>query len=258
MMRITIHCSLISFIVLVCLSLPNPLNAFDTDIFVQDGRLHARIDQKPLDEVLDRVNKETGILVFVDPSILTSEVTAHFQGMSMEEGLKKIVGHQSYAMIFYPDQNSRGEYPVKAIRVYPKGKPESHQYVMFTTSLNHDREVGEPVLMGQEEIDNLMKINEQITLSHVAQQIQKQRNGKPAGNTPGEQSLVRQAIKKSKTVKQRKAIKEEILARKEAFERRAVMESQQKRSMQARIEFERKRQEAMKLRYRTGKEVSNN
>lgn len=83
-----------------------------------------KLSETPLNQVIELYSKETGRSVLVDETVQQHrKVTAHLQGMNMEESfemVKKILGLESIligsnTILLYP--------PERASRYQPRGKP---------------------------------------------------------------------------------------------------------------------------------------
>ncbi len=205
--------------------------------------MDAVIEGQPLKQVMETVIKETGINVFIDQSLLDTRLSVSFKGLSVEEGLKKIVGPQSYIMVFSPGKDTAGNCPVKAIRIYPKGEPDKARYVSLNANgLAGFTSVGATVLTPQE-VDDILERDEQVNLSHVSQENSKRKNGKDMGNTPGNRSLVDEAVRRAKELQKYRELKAKTLNQKTNYETRTALQIQKEKAAMDKIAFEHKRQE---------------
>lgn len=223
-----------------------PVYGQDFILNIDHGRMDARIEGVSMQQVMERISKDIGILVFLDPSLLSDPLSVQFQGLPVEQGLKKIVGEYSYAMVFSAEVHGRGGHPVKAIRVYPKGQPEADRYVFLNPADRRERKPGSPVVMSAQEVNALLKKNEQTTLSHVAQQISQRKNSRELGDTPGDRSLVHRTLQRARRVRELKELKARTLARKRAFETKRSMQFQEQQASQAGRVWTSRREAAVK------------
>jgi hypothetical protein len=118
-------------IVACCAGLTGPLSSADAAaslrspsgvllIDVEEGRLDATNQGRPTREVLEAVSDATGIRFFVEPFLLAVPVSARFEDLALEDGLKRILGAHSYVMLFSTQREDTGRYRIEAVRVYPK------------------------------------------------------------------------------------------------------------------------------------------
>jgi len=128
---------------------------------IRDGRMDMALTGESMLHVLEEVARQTGISVFVEKTLLDTTRTVHFRNLTVEEGLKRIVGRESYAMVFSAERDSYGNYPVKAIRVYPKGKADAGRYMQLRPSGSGQRS-GEIVEYSREEVDAILARNDEI------------------------------------------------------------------------------------------------
>lgn len=225
-----------------------PVRAFAGGVMlkIEQGRMDALVQGMPMQQVMESVAGKTGIHIFIDPSLSAVPVSVGFQGLSVEEGLKKILGSQSYMMIFSSGIDEAGNHPLNAIKVCPKGKEDNAQYVSLNAKgLAGYTSMGAAVLTPQE-VDDILERDEQMNLSHVSQERCEKKNGKDMGNTPGNRSLVDEALQRAKKLQRYKELKAKTMNQKTTIETKTVFQLQQEKASMEKIAFEHKRQEAMK------------
>lgn len=222
--------------------------AEDFLVTVNEGRMEVLADGHSLQNVLNSISQETGILVFVEPSLLSDPLSVRFQGYGIEQGLKRILRDHSYAMVFLPSLDGAGNHRVKAVRVYPKGQSHPSGYVMLNPSDLDGSERGNSAPLSSEQVDAMLRENQEISLSHVAQQISERRNKKEVGSTPGEQSIVSKRIERIEKVRQFKELKAETMTRRQTYERTRNSGYYFRNAAKAQSDVEHKRQEALKSR----------
>lgn len=240
-----IFCSLFLFVVVQ----PVRVHAGEFLLRLEHGRMDALFEGESMQQVMQKISRDTGILTFVDKSLLSHPLQVHFQGLPVEKGLKKIVEGLSYAMIFSAELDETGNHPVKAIRVYPKGQPDTAEYVFFDSYDEQDVEQGASRVMSLDEVEARISRNEEMTRSHVAQKISDRKNhrkGRSVGNAPGENSIVGNVLKRARKVREFKELKGRTLARQKDLEARRARQFQQDRAAMARTAFEQGRETAMK------------
>ncbi|MEK6776552.1 MAG: hypothetical protein AABY87_06685 [bacterium] len=214
---------------------------------IEQGRMDAMVQGVPMQQVMEAVAGKTGIHIFIDPSLSAVPVSVGFHGLSFEEGLKKILGAQSYMMIFSSGIDETGNHPVKAIKVCPKGKEDNARYVSLNANgLAGLTSVGATVLTPQE-VDDILEMDEQVNLSRVSQENAGRKNGKDMGNTPGNRSLVDEALQRAKKMQKYEELKAKTMNQNmNNYEARTALQLQQKKAAMDKIAFEHKRYEAAK------------
>jgi hypothetical protein len=94
-------------------------------VSVQGGMLSAKIEQVPLGVVLEQLARQADLTVYITASDAKQTVSATFEGLTLTEGIKRILQERSYALIMAPtfaaDGKPSGERVAK-IRVLSKGE----------------------------------------------------------------------------------------------------------------------------------------
>lgn len=226
-----------------------PVRAFAGGVMlkIEQGCMTAMVQGVPMQQVMEAVAGKTGIHVFIDPSLSAVPVSVGFHGLSVEEGLKKILGSQSYMMIFSSGRDEAGNHPVKAVKVCPKGKEDNAQYVQLNaaglagyTSMN-------AAVLTPQEVDGILKRDEQMSLSHVSQERSERKNGKDMGSTPGNTSLIDEALQRAKKLQKYEEFKAKTMNQNmNNYEAGTVLQLQQKKAAMDKIAFQHKRYEAAK------------
>ncbi len=213
-------------------------------IDVEAGRLDATILGRPTREVLEAVSGATGIRFFVEPSLLAIPLSARVENLSLEDGLKRILGVHSYVMLFSAQLDRAGRHRLKAVRVYPKGRFSAERYVLVQRERNETDPVDVPAVLSPQEVDALLQRHAEITRAGAAQRIAERRNGRHARNWRDDKSparLVFERVQRVRTLQQRKA---RTLARRQASETQFLLEAHKKRSAALRNDHERRRRDA--------------
>jgi len=243
-------CSIFSYILFVfvfCFFTASGVRAESLVLNVEHGRMDAAIEKATLNQVMESVIRKTGIRVFIDPSLLNDRISVHFKDQNIEDALKKISGTQSYAMIFSPEKDASGNHILKAVRIYPKGGPDHQErYVSLNDHLLAGFKSSGPAFLTSQEVGDMLKRDEQASLSHVSQENSKRKNGKEMGNTPGSRSLIDEALYRAKKMQKFKELKAKTMNQKTQYETRTALQLQEEKSALQRIAFEYKRQESLK------------
>lgn len=240
------HIAALTF--LLCSSThPVQASAQEFALTVQKGRMSARVQGACLQAVLQEVSDETGIQVFVEPSLLPSRVSAQFQGLTVEEGLKRLISGHSYAMVFSALKNEAGIHPLKAVRVYPKGSGEGGGYVLIQAQAEAVVKPAPGTVLTLNQVEALIKQNEELTRSAVAQRISQRENRPDMGNTPGSRSAISQALERAKKFRKYQELKAASEQRKEAYETWKTAQLRSDRYRKAQADHEHERSEALRI-----------
>jgi len=70
--------------------------------------LSANLKEITLKMILEKLGKERGVWFKCDNRVLDSKVSAHFKGLSLEEGLKRILSSMNYSLVFDSDRRLVG------------------------------------------------------------------------------------------------------------------------------------------------------
>jgi hypothetical protein len=97
---------------------PKPEGAFVVKV---DGeRLTVRLEAIPLQAALKAIERESGVaLALLEP--LTEEVTIAFDDLSLEQGLRRLLGNRSY-ILFYAAAGPGQPAALRQVKVLPKGR----------------------------------------------------------------------------------------------------------------------------------------
>ena len=97
---------------------PKPEGAFVVKV---DGeRLTVRLEGIPLQMALKAIERESGVaLALLAP--LTEEVTIAFDNLSLEQGLRRLLGNRSY-ILFYAAAGPGQPAALRQVKVLPKGR----------------------------------------------------------------------------------------------------------------------------------------
>ena len=84
---------------------PVPAQAATIDLIFQGNVLSANLKEAHLKDILERFKKEKGISWKGSPSLLEEKITVRFIDLSLNEGLKRILGSMNHSLIF--DEHER-------------------------------------------------------------------------------------------------------------------------------------------------------
>ncbi len=100
-------------------------------------KLTANIFNQNLEKVMKLVARKTGIVIFLDKSLKSKTVSAKFENISMEKGLKNIVVPFSTAFVYKKNQTINGEeiFSILEMKIYDKGKNDI-VYMEFSKTNN--------------------------------------------------------------------------------------------------------------------------
>jgi len=241
------------------LSVPPAFSAGSTAItgdgislFIHAGRMDAALEGETMRRVMEEVARQSRISIFVEKSLLDTPLTVRFRNLSVEEGLRKMIGQQSYAMVFSAKRDALGNHPVKAIRVYPRGEREEGPYLYLRQAEAVEGGVSK-VEMSREAVDIILARNDEITRSAIARRIEERKNGKVRGDTPGRRTPVAEAIYRVKQARKFKALRAGTLARRSMFEAQEYARIHRKILARERSEYEHHREEMLReRRFREG------
>jgi len=136
----------------------------------------------------------------------------------MEEGLKKLIGRESYAMVFSSGFDSLGNHPVKEVRIYPRGQSDACRYVRIRPS--HvavtgagTQPVGSGMASNSEEVKRRLSRNDARFRSAVARRTEAEKNRSLLGKIPGGRTPLQTAINRAKEARRFRKLKAGALAR---------------------------------------------
>ncbi len=187
---------------------------------IHAGQMSAALTGETMKSIMEAIARQTGISVFVEKSLLDLPRTVHFKDLPLEAGLKKVIGRESYAMVFSAGVDPLGNHPVKAIRVYPRGKTETGPYVRirpFHASHSTDTGTGHVVEFTPEEVDRILSRNDAIYRSVVARRIEAGKNRSWRESPPGHRTPLQEAIHRARQARRFQGWKAGALARRNVF-----------------------------------------
>jgi hypothetical protein len=91
------------------------------------GRLSANLHRAPLKLVLDKINKEKGILFTASSSLLDDSVSVQFANLSLEEALKRILSRSNYSLVFDKNEELIGATIIEKERTTPRVATAWHE-----------------------------------------------------------------------------------------------------------------------------------
>jgi len=83
--------------------------ASNLTIDLGNGTLSADIKQVPIQKVLTELSQKGNITVFLDTSLNSNKITAHFKNLPIEDGIKKLVSPYSSTMVFNKRSTADGQ-----------------------------------------------------------------------------------------------------------------------------------------------------
>jgi type II secretory pathway component GspD/PulD (secretin) len=143
--RFRINFWFIFFILLPLMSHPLYASTFDQQIMeiqLIDNQLKVNIKNTDLQQALEKVSQLSGINIYLDKK-LKRNITTSFSGLSIEEGLKRIVYPDSYVMFYSKDHGQVSkegilELAVKEVRIFPSGQnPIASEYIKTNDTKNY-------------------------------------------------------------------------------------------------------------------------
>ena len=93
-------CILASCSFLVIALSPFPASGRTIDLTIEGDALSANLKGTPLKEILEELEKETGIFWRVYEGVLDERVTVQFEALSLKNGLKRILSSTNYCLVF--------------------------------------------------------------------------------------------------------------------------------------------------------------
>ena len=202
-----------------------PAGAAELRLTFQHGRLSGELERAPLGRLLSEVARQSGALVFLDPSLSAYPVTVRFHDLPLEEALKRICRDQSYAMVFSAERDADGRHRLTALRVYPKGSPEPEEY-LFLRPVPAGPEASARPLLRRDQVDALVAVHQELSRSAAARRIQERRRPRPRGNTPGPRSVLEQTLRRARRLTRFRIERARTMARKAAYRQQLRQERQ--------------------------------
>jgi hypothetical protein len=93
----------IAIAVLLCCSTGVPVSAQGTgapDVQIKDKALSVNLKDVPLRSVVDSLKEKGNISFTADQALLDEKVSVQFKGLSLEDGIKRILSQMNYVLIF--------------------------------------------------------------------------------------------------------------------------------------------------------------
>ena len=120
------------FILMACLFFlsgfsPTPAQGSTIDLTLAGDTISADLKGVRLGDILDKLKKERGLWWKGGESVLEEKVTVRFADLSLEEGVKRILGSMDHCLIFEPDRGLVGVFLTgkgKAGRTMAKGRSD--------------------------------------------------------------------------------------------------------------------------------------
>ncbi|NOY53589.1 MAG: hypothetical protein GXP58_08215 [Deltaproteobacteria bacterium] len=185
---------------------------------IHAGCMSATLTGETMESIMESVARQTGISISVEKSLLDLPRTVHFRDLPMEAGLKKLIGRESYAMVFSSTVDLLGNHPVKSIRVYPRGKPDAGPSVQLRPSQRFNQRFRRDMEFSREEIDAILTRNEKISRSAVARRIERRKNRPLWESASGRRTLLQESIYRAKQARRFKGLRSGVLARRNVLE----------------------------------------
>ena len=76
----------------------------------QESTFTAYLEEVPLENVIEKVRKETGIWIRAPNSLLDERISVQFENLSIQQGLKRILRGMNYSFLFDQDSNLFGAF----------------------------------------------------------------------------------------------------------------------------------------------------
>ena len=76
----------------------------------QESTFTAFLEEVPLENVIEKVRKETGIWIRAPNSLLDERISVQFENLSIQQGLKRILRGMNYSFLFDQDSNLLGAF----------------------------------------------------------------------------------------------------------------------------------------------------
>ncbi|MBW2031679.1 MAG: hypothetical protein JRH06_13060 [Deltaproteobacteria bacterium] len=107
-------------VVVLTVGIPSFSHASGLSLEYSSGRLSVNASNAPLEKVLKTLSLECGLKVFLDSSLASKRISAKFDNLSLEQGIKKLVSPYSSAIIFEKMVTSggRNDFYISEIRVF--------------------------------------------------------------------------------------------------------------------------------------------
>jgi len=78
------------------------------DLTIKGETLSAKLKEIPLKDILEKLERETGIWFKGDESVFAEMVSVQFKDLSLEDGLKRILAFKNYSLLFDRDKGLVG------------------------------------------------------------------------------------------------------------------------------------------------------
>jgi len=87
---------------------PNERSSQKGSMIIKDGRLSVEYDKVRLGDILDQLKDRNNIWFKGNESLLDEKITIRFADLSLEEGVKRILGFVNYALVYHNDGKLAG------------------------------------------------------------------------------------------------------------------------------------------------------
>lgn len=98
----------IPFSFFLCVFSPAWSGEEDIDVKIEGQTLSANVKEVPLKAMLEKLKKETGIWVKGSQSLLQDNISAQFEDLPLQDGLKRILSSMNYSFVFGPNNKLEG------------------------------------------------------------------------------------------------------------------------------------------------------
>jgi len=155
------------------LFLPSLSIAYSVDLIFKGETLSANLKEVPLKTVLEKIREEKGIWIEGKESVLEKKVSLEFRGLSLQDGLKRVLASMNYSLVFDLERKLVGVIIIdkgKFGHALPKGrdgptrKPISalikkeHGNIRSSEVIRNISPLGHPVKPTEEELESLKVI----------------------------------------------------------------------------------------------------
>lgn len=114
------------FLIVITLTTTLSVKASDISIEYKSDKLSADVSNAPMQNVLTLLSVKLDIPIFLDQTLKAKKVSAKFENMTVEDGIKKIVHPYSTAIIFGKKTNAEGKnvFFISKLNVYNSSNKE--------------------------------------------------------------------------------------------------------------------------------------
>lgn len=120
--------------VVLILGIPSFSHASELSLEYSSGRLSVNASNAPLEEVLKTLSLKCGLKIFLDSSLASKHISAKFDNLSLEQGIKKLVSPYSSAMIFEKivTPGGRNDFYISEVKVFDSSNKKA-SYILVGT-----------------------------------------------------------------------------------------------------------------------------